>query len=75
MFYYEIQVSTDHLFGQQGPVTAVWHNLIHGGVTNPPNSWRTPDLLPGTPYFWRVRPRVQGDGVPVSWSPVWSFKT
>ena len=29
----------------------------------------------GSTYYWRVRPRVQGDGVPVDWSDTWSFTT
>ena len=76
IFYYEVQVSTDPQFRtDSNAVASVWHNLVHGGVTNPPNSWHTPHLSAGTTYYWRVRPRVQGDGTPVSWSPAWSFKT
>lgn len=75
VFYYEIQVSPDPKFGAEGPVAPVWHNLVHGGVSSPPNSWRTPELQPNSVYYWRVRPRVQGDGVPVDWSPTWTFRT
>ena len=45
---------------------------------HPPNSYAVPaafPLEPGTPYFWRVRPRVQGDGAPVAWSEVFRFST
>ena len=53
--------------------TFVWWNLIHGAVTSPLNSWQTPPLAAGTTYFWRLRPRVQGDGTPVGWGPTWRF--
>ncbi|GEM_PF-2188947 len=76
IFYYEVQVSPDQQFGAGGPVASVWHNLVHGGLPNrPPNSWDTPALAPGTTYFWRVRPRVQGDGTSVAWGPTRSFRT
>ncbi len=77
VFYYEVQVSGDSRF-DVNPATAtsfVWWNLVHGGVTNPLDSWQTPALQPSTAYFWRVRPRVQGDGMPVGWSPTFLFKT
>ncbi|MBI4496471.1 MAG: hypothetical protein HY689_01025 [Chloroflexi bacterium] len=76
VFYYEIQVSGDTRFDPE-PATAtsfVWWNLTHGGQSDPLNSWRTPPLEAGQTYFWRVRPRVQGDGAPVDWSSVRSFK-
>jgi uncharacterized protein YkwD len=77
LFYYEVQVSGDRRF-DTNPASAtsfVWWNLIHGGQSSPINSWQTPPLTEGTTYFWRVRPRVQGDGAAVSWSPTWSFTT
>ncbi|MCX6022029.1 MAG: hypothetical protein NTZ05_09935, partial [Chloroflexi bacterium] len=77
LFYYEVQMSGDDRF-DVNPATAtsfVYWNLVHGGVTTPPDSWRTPALEPNQRYFWRVRPRVQGDGTPVAWGPVWSFTT
>jgi hypothetical protein len=52
--------------------------LIHGGVAAPPNSYRIPAGFPlqaGVTYHWRVRPRVQGDGTPVGWTPARMFKT
>lgn len=77
IFYYELQVSGDTRFDPNpGSATSfVWWNLVHSGVTDPPNSWRTPPLQPSTVYHWRVRPRVQGDGTPSEWGPVWSFTT
>jgi len=75
VFYYEVQMSPDIYFGALGPVAPVWHNLVHGGVADPPNSWRTPELAPGTTYHWRIRPRVQGDGAPVGWGPTWRVRT
>lgn len=75
VFYYEIQVSSDKDFGEQGAFASVWQNLVHGGVTNPANSWVTPGLTARTTYYWRVRPRIQGDGTPVAWSEAWIFKT
>ncbi|MBI4497226.1 MAG: peptidase S8 [Chloroflexi bacterium] len=77
LFYWEVQVSGDTRFDAD-PTTAtsfVWWNLVHGGSTSPLNSWTTPPLAAQTTYYWRVRPRVQGDGVPVDWGPVWSFTT
>lgn len=76
-FYFEIQVSEDSRLDTD-PNTAtrsVWWNLVHGGMTRPLNSWRGPRLEPNTTYFWRVRPRVQGDGEPLVWGPKWSFTT
>jgi len=77
VFYYEIQVSPDSTFetDPSKATAAVWGNLVHGGVSALPNSWATPPLAPNTAYYWRVRPRVQGDGSPVAWSTSWSFKT
>ena len=79
LFYYEVQVSKDSSFNTN-PATAtamVYWELRHGGVTNPPNSYTVPSafpLEPNTRYFWRVRPRVQGDGTPVDWSKSFSFR-
>ena len=53
IFYYEVQVSGDPNFNTD-PSTAtssVWQNLVHGGVTNPLNSWTTPELQPSTTYY------------------------
>ena len=68
IFYYEVQISKDPAFG---PNAFLYSELRHGGVTSPPNSYTVPSdfpLEPNTRYFWRVRPRVQGDGTPVQWS-------
>lgn len=75
VFYYEVQVSTDPTFGQE---TFRYWELVHGGVTSPLNSYVIPEkfpLEPGATYFWRVRPRTQGDGEPVGWTAPWSFTT
>lgn len=75
VFYYELQVSPDPTFNTD-PGTAttfVWMNLVHGGATTPNNSYRTPDLPAGAKVYWRVRPRVQGDGTPVAWGATYSF--
>ena len=50
VYYYEVQVSSDPNFGEQGPVSSVWYNLVHGGVSNPLNSWTTPELT-GTDHL------------------------
>ncbi|MCX6024399.1 MAG: S8 family serine peptidase, partial [Chloroflexi bacterium] len=78
-FYYEVQMSGDTRF-DANPATAtsfVYWNLVHGGVPTPPRSWRAPTggLPAASTVFWRVRPRVQGDGTEVAWGPTWSFKT
>ncbi|MCX6024129.1 MAG: hypothetical protein NTZ05_20835, partial [Chloroflexi bacterium] len=78
IFYYEIQLSSDPLFNTD-PFTAtaaVYWNLIHGGQTSPQNSWAVPasGRLDAniSRYYWRVRPRVQGNGTPVNWGlPFW----
>lgn len=77
VFYYEVQTSGDSRFDPDpsSATSFVWWNLIHGGVTNPSNSWQTPALEAGRPYFWRVRPRIQGDGAPAAWSPTFTFQT
>jgi len=52
--------------------------LRHGGVTVPNNSYQIPSAFPleaGTTYFWRVRPRVQGDGTALPWPALSSFRT
>jgi len=80
VFYYELQASKDATFNFD-PATAVamvYSALLHGGVTTPPNSYRVPaqfPLEPGATYHWRVRPRIQGDGVPLPWSQTWTFRT
>jgi len=75
VFYYEVQVSRDPLFGSDA---FLYWELRHGGVSTPENSYTIPSAYPlesGTTYYWRVRPRVQGDGAPVPWSDAWSFVT
>ncbi len=75
VFYYEIQVSKDP---EYGPNAFLYWELRHGGATTPLNSYLIPDnapLEPGLVYYWRVRPRIQGDGVPVAWSPTFSFRS
>src|SRR5207244_231242 len=80
VFYYEVQVSKDSSFNTN-PATAsamVYWELRHGGVTNPMDSYTVPSSFPlenNTSYFWRVRPRVQGDGTPVAWSSPFTFST
>ncbi|MSQ27685.1 MAG: hypothetical protein EXR51_06065 [Dehalococcoidia bacterium] len=77
VFYYEVQMSPDPNFETEPAkaVTFVWSNLVHGAIATPHNSWTTPVLTPSTTYHWRVRPRIQGDGVPVAWSQRASFTT
>ena len=75
IFYWEVQVSKEPSFDTNpasGP-SFVWWNLIHGGVSNPRNSWLSPELPAGF-YYWRVRPRVQGDGRPGVWSATTRFQ-
>ena len=79
IYYYEVQVSKDPSFNTDAAtaVGMVYWELRHGGVTSPMNSYAVPSnfpLEPGTDYFWRVRPRVQGDGQPVEWSETWTFQ-
>jgi len=78
IFYYEVQVSGDSKFDTNPAMgkSFVWWNIVHGNVGGgtPPNSWRTPPLDSGRVYYWRVRPRVQGDGTPVAWSSTFNFQ-
>ena len=78
IFYYEVQLSADPLFGMFGAVAPVYWELRHGGVTNPADSYQVSGQYPlraGMIYYWRVRPRIQGDGKPAEWSTSWSFAT
>ena len=78
VFYYEVQVSRDISFGAGAGSPPLYWELRHGGITTPSNSYAVPaafPLQPATTYFWRVRPRVQGDGTPLPWSATWSFAT
>lgn len=79
-YYYEVQMSRDPEFGAAGPWAPVFWNLVHGGMTNPPRSWRPPaDLyLASAVYYARVRPRLQatrlGANDPgVDWTPLVPF--
>ena len=80
VFYYELQLSKDQTFNTD-PATAtaiVYWMLIHGGVTQPSNSYTVPEgfyIERGTRYYWRVRPRVQGNGTAVTWSQTFVFNT
>ncbi len=74
-WYYEVQVSRDPSFG---PGAFLYWELRHGGVTSPPRSYAIPGQFPleaGQRYFWRVRPRVQGDGAPPPWTAPSTFLT
>jgi len=78
VFYYEVQVSRDANFCNSVGCPMLYWELKHGGVTSPLNSYTIPSGFPlqnGTTYFWRVRPRIQGDGTPVGWSAAASFRT
>ncbi|MBI2885675.1 MAG: hypothetical protein HYY02_00550 [Chloroflexi bacterium] len=75
VYYYEVEVSKDPAFG---PNAFLYSERRHGAVTTPLNSYAIPGGFPleaGTTYYWRVRPRVQGDGTPVEWPAVASFRT
>ncbi len=77
VFYYELQMSPDPTF-ETDPAKAtsfVWMNLVHAGLGPVPNSWVTPELTPRVRYYWRVRPRIQGDGTAVPWSATFTFGT
>lgn len=68
VFYYEVQASTDRNFGELGAIAAVEHQRKHGGETTPPNSYTTGTMASGSTVYYRVRPRIQGDGTPVAWT-------
>ena len=49
---------------------------MHGGASTPANSYVVPEAFPleaGEIYYWRVRPRIQGDGDPLPWSATYVF--
>lgn len=80
VFYYKVQLSEDPLFNTDpfSATKAVYWNLVHGGQTQPVDSWVVPPsarLQTGTRYYWRVRPRVQGNGTPVNWGVSFWFLT
>ena len=73
VFYYEVQVSRDYEFG---PNAFLYSEYVHGGASTPPNSYVVPAAFPleaGEIYYWRVRPRIQGDGDPLPWSATYVF--
>ena len=73
VFYYEVQVSKDYEFG---PNAFLYSEYVHGGASTPPNSYVVPEAFPleaGEIYYWRVRPRIQGDGDPLPWSATYVF--
>ncbi len=74
VFYYEVQVSRDFEFG---PNAFLYSEYVHGGASTPPNSYVVPEAFPleaGAIYYWRVRPRIQGDGDPLPWSRINVFQ-
>lgn len=78
VFYYEIQISRDPGFCMTPGCPMLYWELRHGGLTVPLNSYTVPGAFPleaGRTYYWRVRPRIQGDGTPVEWSPPAFFQT
>ncbi|MEK7215130.1 MAG: CAP domain-containing protein, partial [Chloroflexota bacterium] len=80
VFYYEVRLSKDQTFNTN-PATAtamIYSALLHGALTQPPRSYAVPvsaALEAGTTYYWQVRPRVQGDGAPLAWGDLHSFRT
>ena len=73
VFYYEVQVSRDYEFG---PNAFLYSEYVHGGASTPANSYVVPAAFPleaGAIYYWRVRPRIQGDGDPLPWSATYVF--
>ena len=75
VFYYEVQLSKDYEFG---PNAFLYSEYVHGGASTPPNSYVIPEAFPleaGEFYYWRVRPRIQGDGDPLPWSRINVFQT
>ena len=77
-FYYEVQISKDQNFGTTAGAPFLYWELRHGGLTSPPNSYVVPSQFPlqaKTTYYWRVRPRVQGDGTDVAWTSAMNFQT
>ena len=72
---YEVQVSKDYEFG---PNAFLYSEYVHGGASTPANSYVVPEAFPleaGEIYYWRVRPRIQGDGDPLPWSAINVFLT
>ena len=75
VFYYEVQLSKDFEFG---PNAFLYSEYVHGGASTPANSYVVPAAYPleaGEFYYWRVRPRIQGDGDPLPWSRINVFQT
>ncbi len=74
VFYYEVQLSRDFEFG---PNAFRYSEYVHGGASSPANSYVVPAAFPleaGAFYYWRVRPRIQGDGDPLPWSSTYVFE-
>jgi len=74
VFYYEVQVSKDAEFG---PTAFLYWELVHGGASSPANSYTISSKFPleaGLTYYWRVRPRAQGDAAETAWSATFIFQ-
>lgn len=79
IFYYEVQISKDPTFNTNSETATetVWWAIVHGGITH--NSW-SPSMAgvqydPNSTYYWRVRPRQQGDAIQLGWKGAKSFTT
>ncbi|MSQ15434.1 MAG: hypothetical protein EXR50_06180 [Dehalococcoidia bacterium] len=80
IWYFEVQVSKDPTFttNPASSTAPVYWELLHGGMTQPVNSYKIPvgqPLESDSTYYWRVRPRVQGGGSSIDWTPSASFST
>ncbi len=80
VWWYEIELSKDPEFAN----ASVYGGMNHGGVSS--NSYQAPGLEPDTLYYWRVRPRLQGDARELTgfadtsrlsavWSILFTFRT
>ena len=72
VYYYEFRLSKDKGFNidPETAIAPVYHLLVHGGVTNPRNSYTLPPevvLEDNTEYFYQLRPRAQGSANPAEW--------
>ncbi|MCF8235033.1 MAG: T9SS type A sorting domain-containing protein [Bacteroidales bacterium] len=71
--------TTGYMVGKDGNIIEYTGNFFTSPnattytVTESNDSYTVEDLYFGTPYYWRVRAKVNGDFS--DWSGIWSFKT